>query len=366
MRVLLVEDDAGDAALLQGELRAHATGCSVCHAVDLADALESVRDDEIDVALLDLSLPDASGLQALEAIVAAAPELPVVVLTDRDDDALALRAIEAGAQDYLLKGDTSPAPLVRSLRYAARRKRDLVEMRRMMAEVRRADEMRSHFLDSVSHELRTPLTPILGYARLLIEQLGHTDERVREALVCIHESGVRLREVVVSILDFQALRAEPIVPNRTPVQVDAVLRDVAASARPAQAVELRTATDDSLSGEVDCDEAQLREILRRVVENATAHTQTGHVMLSAKLVDGELSVAVVDTGPGVPAHDRDRIFSPFYQSEPGLVEGTGLGMGLSHARRIARDLGGDLEHDPRPGGGSRFTVRIPAKGTDGE
>lgn len=124
--VLLVEDNPGDARLLQEYLSEAAPFDAAPERVDtLEAALGCLRDraSPPHVVLLDLGLPDAAGLEAVQAVVEAAPELPVIVLTGRDDRRAAVEALREGAEDYLLKGEVGPGVLARSIRYAIERKR---------------------------------------------------------------------------------------------------------------------------------------------------------------------------------------------------------------------------------------------------
>ena len=119
IRVLLVEDNPGDARLFTELLRgAGASDLKMVQVDRLAAALDRLNRDPFDVMLLDLSLPDASGLDTLVRAHAQAPKIPIVVLTGHDDEALAVRAVRAGAQDYLVKGHVDGELLVRSIRYA--------------------------------------------------------------------------------------------------------------------------------------------------------------------------------------------------------------------------------------------------------
>jgi len=122
-RVLLVEDSAGDARLLRemfSEQGWHQT--DLTHVLRMSDAERHLAGHAVDVILLDLGLPDAQGLQAIHRAHAAAPRIPLVVLTGLDDESLALQALKAGAQDYLVKGQIETRGLMRALRYAVERK----------------------------------------------------------------------------------------------------------------------------------------------------------------------------------------------------------------------------------------------------
>jgi DNA-binding NarL/FixJ family response regulator len=121
--VLLVEDDPSDANLARQALRASAGPFfEVVWVVTLAEAIQALRQDKFDVLLLDLSLPDSIGLSTVHAVRQEARDLPLVVLTGHDDTTFALQTLEAGAQDYLIKGRFDTDALVRAIRYSIERK----------------------------------------------------------------------------------------------------------------------------------------------------------------------------------------------------------------------------------------------------
>src|SRR5438445_501056 len=129
MHVALVEDNPGDARLVREMLREAWPGSlTLAHYERLADALNKLSELQPACILLDLSLPDAEGLDAVSRVTAIMPEVPVVVLTGRDDEVLALEAVQAGAQDYLLKGRVDGSLLSRTIKYAIERKRAEVQL----------------------------------------------------------------------------------------------------------------------------------------------------------------------------------------------------------------------------------------------
>jgi two-component system, NarL family, sensor histidine kinase UhpB len=133
MRVLMVEDNPGDVRLLREHLtgdRIVAQMFQLTHVDRLGPALESLDSTTFDAVLLDLSLPDSQGIETLTRVHAAKPSIPIVVLTTLDDEVLGLQLLQAGAQDYLVKGEMTASLLRRSLRYAAERKRAEVDLRR--------------------------------------------------------------------------------------------------------------------------------------------------------------------------------------------------------------------------------------------
>src|SRR5499427_10700497 len=132
LRILLVEDDSDQAAFTMAMLQtAWAAGVRLDHTTSVRGAIDRLSDRSYDVALLDLGLPDAQELEALNSLVGAAPHLPLVILTGPENDTLALQAVKNGAQDYLVNGQTTPEVVVRAIRYAIERKQSELHIRHL-------------------------------------------------------------------------------------------------------------------------------------------------------------------------------------------------------------------------------------------
>lgn len=132
LRLLLVEDDAGYAGFIGATLMSVASAnFQYDHVTSIRAAVERLTEKVYDLVLLDLGLPDAADLDALTTVVAVVPDLPVVILSGAEDEALALRAVKAGAQDYLPKGNTTGDVLTRSIRYAIERKHSELQIKRL-------------------------------------------------------------------------------------------------------------------------------------------------------------------------------------------------------------------------------------------
>lgn len=137
--VLLIEDNPGDARLIEFMLReASETAVRLARADRLAAGVEHLARSSSDAVLLDLSLPDSQGLATFERLHAAAPDVPVVVLSGLSDETVAVQAVGAGAQDYLVKGHVDGVTLLRALRYAVERQRAELERRHLLARERAA------------------------------------------------------------------------------------------------------------------------------------------------------------------------------------------------------------------------------------
>jgi DNA-binding NarL/FixJ family response regulator len=175
--VLLIEDNPGDADLVRLRLVEGCATVQVNCVNRLSDGLAALEAAVPSVVLLDLNLPDSHGAATFRTLLEKAPDVPVVILSGREDETLATTALHQGVQDFLLKGDITSSRLDRAMRYAMERQALLrsLEMSR-----RHQLEFKNQFLSHVSHELRTPLTCIHQFITILLDGLAgelNTDPR---------------------------------------------------------------------------------------------------------------------------------------------------------------------------------------------
>ena len=157
LQILMLEDDDAFAGLVARMLRS--SGSELVIAPKTEVALKHLASRQFDVVLSDLNLPDTRGIETFQKMFAAAPKLPIVVLTGEDDDALGLRTVQSGAQDYLIKDKLEPAILLRSLTYAIERKRMQLEAARVAEELRRQNEELNADL-RMAREVQTAMLPM--------------------------------------------------------------------------------------------------------------------------------------------------------------------------------------------------------------
>ena len=366
LRILLIEDDEGDALLLRELLRDGEPGA---FEVDTAKRLSEgvARLDSgasYDAALVDVTLPDAHGLETVERVRARAPLLPVLVLTGIDDPRFAAAAGRAGARDYIVKGQLSAAALTRAIRQAVEREELEAVMRRRLEELealRKEEELRRSFLSNVSHELRTPIAAIKGAAETL--KTGALDDRRNRAtfLDIIDSHASRMLELVEELLLIAELESAPRPP--TAVALSSLVR--AELAKLSQAIEKRrlavkVAVPDSLQAAGD--QKHVGEAARALLRNAVDYNRDGgRLEVSASPSGGEVVLCVKDTGIGVRARDLARIFERFHRApEARARRPLGTGLGLFIAKRVADAYGGRVWAQSVLGRGSSFFLALPA------
>jgi signal transduction histidine kinase len=338
-QVLLIEDNPGDADLVRLRLIESKTRVDVNCVNRLADGLASIESTPPSVVLLDLNLPDSQGSETFRKILEKAPGVPVVILSGQEDEALAMKAIHQGVQDYLVKADLTSGTLERSLRYAVERQAVLrsLEMSR-----KQQLEFKNQFLSHVSHELRTPLTCIHQYASLLFDGLsGPISPEQRDHLQTILKGVNQLHAMIRDLLE--ATRAESGKLHIEPLCVALVdlARQAVAMIRPVaikKQITLQLEADSHIPL-VYADPDRVLEILINLLDNAVKFTPpegSVTIKLSQQKTDPEFTyVTVTDTGRGISPEALPLIFERLYQ-DPDSVDGnrSGLGLGLYIAREL--------------------------------
>jgi signal transduction histidine kinase/CheY-like chemotaxis protein len=238
------------------------------------------------------------------------------------------------------------------------------QLERQSAALEVASRHKSEFLASMSHELRTPLNAIIGFSEVLLERMfGELNERQDDYLRDIWSSGKHLLELLNDILDLSKIEAGQMVLNRSEFAAResleyclSLVRERALKQRILLSLEV-----DPQVGVLDADRLRFRQVLLNLLSNAVKFTPDGgRVDVRASIRDQDLVVEVADTGPGVAAEDRQRIFDSFQQGArlPGQAEGTGLGLTLS--KRILELHGGRIWVESEAGKGSTFGFALPA------
>lgn len=288
---------------------------------------------------------------AILALVMAVGSYPVARRVTRRLETLA-RAVERWGQGDLgarvpVAGDDEVATLAATFNQAAERLDLLLNQQRQM-------------LANASHELRSPLARLRMGLELISEE---PDAARRQTMVGdIHRDIVELDALIEDVL--LMARSDARVPRRALVQVDLRRLVEEEATRTGALVEASAAPPLAT---IQGDAILLRHMVRNLLENAHLHGGGGPVVVCLSRDGDGLGLTVDDAGPGVPEEDRERIFAPFFRREgaPGAPRANGHGLGLALVRQVARYHGGDVVHETRAEGGSRFRVRLPGHAAAG-
>lgn len=262
--VLLIEDNQGDADLVRLRLVESTSDLQVSYASRLSTGLAALALGTPAVVLLDLNLPDSSGADTFREVLEKAPHVPVVVLSGRDDEELAITAIHQGAQDYLVKGQFDGAQLGRAMRYAVERKALQTAL-----DINRIEQLQfeDQFLSHISHELDTPLICARQSVKILLDGLaGPIACEQRDHLETILRSVNQLRDVIGHLIETSG--AEPgNAPNGTSARLRALDFMHSANIR-----YWRDGTEHSREGTASCEHRKDR--LREIVATNLAETDS--------------------------------------------------------------------------------------------
>ncbi|WGV23316.1 hybrid sensor histidine kinase/response regulator [Halotia branconii] len=385
IHILLVEDSPTDARLLhQIFMRADQEEWQMTHVERLSEAInislenpifipddsqtQNVKQRRFDVVLLDLSLPDSTGLDTLKEYQAEIPDIPVVVLTGLDDQQLALQALAEGAQDYLVKDQITMQLLVRAARYAIERGDILNKLRETeersrhaLAKEQELNELKSNFVAMVSHEFRNPMTTIrtaleiLEYnnAELTPEQRTKYFERVQNAIK-------QMLQLLDEILFLSKTEAAKLEYNPAPLHLENFCSEIA------DIFQMRTGSHHTISFTVqgECNHVQMDEdlltcILTNLLSNAIKYSpQPSYIKFDLNCNNGIATFQVQDQGVGIPQKDQSNLFQSFYRaSNVGRIQGTGLGLAI--VKRCVDLHGGEIQIESQQNIGTTVTVTLP-------
>ena len=365
VKVLLVEDNPADKLFME-ELLGHAPHIDfrIHHEEGLQDALRVLETHRPDLIFLDLSLPDSVGIDSLDQIRARAPDVPVVVMTALADTEMALRAVQHGAQDYLLKGTGDIDTIVRSACYAIERNRLLTELERTRCQQL---EIKDRFLSHVSHELRTPLAVIYQFISLVRDQIsGPINSQQKEFLDIAVKNVDILQRMIDDLLEVTRTSTGKIRIDPTCVSLDELIRESVRMRGP-------TAETKDLSLKADIphvippaygDATRIRQILANLIDNAIKFTPSGgRIEVHAELSDQDdqfLVISVSDTGCGISPEGVKKVFDRLHQETQAAESSRqGLGLGLHICKELVTRQGGRIWLESVVGSGTTFHFTIP-------
>ena len=387
-RFVHLEDDRNDRDLVADVLRADGILCTIA-AVDSRDAFERALADPPDLILADMSLPGFDGVTAQAMAAEICPGVPFIYVSGSMGEENAVERLRTGATDYVLKHrlEKLPTAVRRALaerdnriqraraeealqqlntELAARveqRTRDLKEANEQLIaarqEAERANQAKSEFLSRMSHDLRTPLNAVMGFAQVL--ELEPLTAPQRDAVTHILRGGRHLLGLINEVLDIAKIEAGRLSLSSEPTPLDEVISQAVELIRP-------LATQRALSIEVRpigrtyvmADRQRLNEILFNLLSNAVKYNRYGGaIRIGVDVGPQRSSIAVSDTGAGIPAEKMKLLFTPFERLGADQTEVEGTGLGLALAKGLAEAMNGKISVESEVDHGTTFRLELP-------
>lgn len=397
LRIVLVDDNEHDRVAFRRTFRKNYARAGITEYVRAEEALGALRQtmEEIDVLVTDYRLPGMSGLALCEELLAHHAPFPLVILTGAGSEHLAVDALKAGVNDYIIKdsghGYLDLLPLV--LPEAVRQYRTRVARQQAEEEIRRMNkELEEKLLLSqkmaalgslvaeMTHEINTPLsTGITGASGLLertaqFEQL-YADETMRRSdleqyLNAVKETArimlVNLHRAADLNRSFKIVAVDQCHEVRRRFFVKPYIEEILLSLRPKlKRTQHRITVNCPGTLEIECDPGAFSQILSNLIMNSLIHgfEQGEHGLIEIDIVQesGHILITYHDTGHGIPAEDLEHIFDQFFTTKRDQG-GSGLGLNIVH-RLVTETLQGDITCQSSPGNGTVFQLRCPQSNT---
>ncbi len=332
----------------------------------LAAGLEHLKDDRIDIVLLDLTLPDSQELDTFKKVRAKAPDIPIVVMSGLEDERIAMNAVKKGAQDYLVKGRIESNLLKRSILYAMERnsadrkiRRLNLELEKSLVELKEVNKELEAFSYSVSHDLRSPLRAIIGFSTILLEEHSDTlDSEGKRLLHVIQSNTQKMGQLIDDLLTFSRLGRKEIK------KLNINMEDLAK----AVFEELRTINPErTLKLNLDAlpfargDPSLIREVFVNLLANAikfTKNTENAVIEIGSEAAGGENIYYVKDNGVGFDMEYVNKLFGVFQRLHSDK-EFEGTGVGLAIVQRIIHRHNGRVWAEGKVNGGATFYFALP-------
>jgi len=366
--VLIIEDNLGDARLIK-EMLKEATyyKFNLIEHGTLSEGLEELVNNEINVILLDLNLPDCSGLNTISVIHEKVKNIPIIILTGRDDENLAIQSLKLGMQDYLVKGKIDPPLLERSILYAIQRQKAKQELELSKKKIQKEYQRTNFYKDIFAHDMSNILQGILSVAQLCKIQLEE------------HDTSNDIVDII-GVIEDQIVRGSTLISN---IRKLSELEESDMKVEPIEIITLIKASIDNLKNAYLTHNIQakikanqkkiyvqanhlLLDVFENLLMNAVTHNKNLNIEIMIKISEEDLKdisyvkLEFIDNGIGIEDSRKNLIFT---RASPKNNFSGEMGIGLSLVKRIINSYKGKISVEDRFKGnhaeGSNFIILIP-------
>jgi signal transduction histidine kinase len=351
--ILVVDDEMGPRESLKMILNPH---YNVHVAERGGQAIEMLAKLPVDLVTLDLKMPGLTGINVLEKLKEYDPDIEAIIITGYGSLDTAIEGLRLGAFDYISK----PFDVNHILSLVRRG----LDRRSAKTKLR---QVKSDFLSNVSHELRTPLSVVVGFVYLLLNQvIGKLSEEQQKVLETVYRNSEELLELIDNVLWMTSLNAGDAAATVDKFDGCEVVREaVRRYERILREKGLALSVEMADAGiSIVSDRSKVERIFQNVLNNAIKFTSQGEITVRARPTADHSSIEfeVVDTGVGIEKNKMDSIFEPFQQVDTSSHRPfSGLGLGLTVARRMAELIGGTLQISSEAGKGTRVLMKFPSQ-----
>jgi signal transduction histidine kinase len=365
MKILFIEDDEEDVLLLKKLLaRNPLAHYDIIWEPSYKTGLSELLTGKHDICLVDYRLGTENGIDLVKAARRNGYVGPIILLTGANGHELDIVALQAGADDYITKGQLHGDLLHRIIPYAIERKKAENERERLLSEQIAGKELerrRNEFIGVVVHELKTPLTSLKGYAQLLHRKsVKAGDEQSTYMTERIVSQVDKLTNLINDLLDATRITNSQLTLREEPFPFDELVEEIVS--------ELQLTTEQQTiycEGEsrqtIWGDGTRIGQVISNLLSNAIKYApEADRILVKTTVAGNTITLCVQDFGPGIPKELQEKVFGPFYRVEKtGSVSAPGLGLGLHIAAEIIRQHQGSLWLESEEGKGATFCFTLP-------
>lgn len=377
--ILIVDDDRILVHALSCLVEARLPDALVETSTSAEESLQRVRDNDYDVIVSDIRMPQVDGMTLLAKVHEMRPDTPVILITGIGDYDVALRALRGGAFDFIPKPvDTdyfgaaiARATRVRNIARELEQRRTGLEqharelasvVERQTQELREANRAKDEFLATVSHELRTPLTTVLGWSRLMLKG-GMDPATMQQGIEAIERNATHQATLVEDLLDVCRIMTGKLRVAKQPVRFGHVVSEALETMTPLmQARNITASREIEANARVLGDPDRLHQVVSNLLSNAVKFTPMGgRIDVKLRVESGQVILSIRDTGVGIPIEFLPHVFDRFRQADSSVSRSRGgLGVGLAIVHHLVGAHGGTVIAESEGSGkGAAFIVRLP-------
>jgi len=325
------------------------------------EALNILETIKIDLVLSDVRMPKLNGLDLLQKIKERQPDLVVVLMTGFSDSELILKALKAGADDFI----TKPIDIVQ-LNTTVETVCEKQSLRQELVELKQTDKLKNDFLGLISHKLKTPATAISLFIQNIADGIeSPNDTDFKQMLALVQTETAHLEQLIQDLLYFSEAILQEKNQQLEPTDLGMIVNRITLASQPSaddHQVKLISLIEPPLPRELLVLNSQkINFAIRALLDNAIKFTpEGGSVTVTGEMDEELVRVQIKDSGMGIPQRELAKIFNKFYQIDPEYTgQIRGFGLGLYYARDFIRSMGGRLYIESEPGKGTTATIEFP-------
>ncbi|MCF8262793.1 MAG: hybrid sensor histidine kinase/response regulator [Melioribacteraceae bacterium] len=364
VKILLIEDNPGDARLIEILLDDEDDEYFKVWWVDtLTKAKNLISEMKFDAILLDLNLPDSSGIMTVKETCRIAQHVPIIILTGNNDLEISMDSLRCGAQDYLVKGEFDDNLLKKSVYHAYQRNKIKLELEKREKELEIANANKDKLFSIISHDIRSPFNSILGYLEIFHENINDlTPKEISEYSGSLLDSARIVMGLIQNLFNWSRIQRGKIEINPQDINLSEILDQIVQlyEGNAAQK-QLKILKNFENNLRIRGDQDLLDTVVRNLLNNAIKFTpKNGQISLNVESDPINITIEIQDSGIGIEEEKISTILSSGnFESTAGTENEMGSGLGLAVCQELIKLQKGKLVIESTQNIGSKFSVIIP-------